>query len=461
LLTYLSKRILLFAPTLFVVAMVSFFLSKLAPGDPVEQFLPPSYTAQDYIREARRLGLDLPAFYFSITTRAMPDTLHRILPPPHRETLRRLAVRTGDWPAVQRYAVSVAAFRTSVHQAPDSLSGKSALLTLLQSLPLTDFPPQIDSKIREVGALIRQDSLLQLCCATSLQALELNWQMLQKPPVEQSIPALKLVWHGTNSQFHRWLFNFLCGDFGVSYADQRPVASRIGDAIFWTLILNLSAILLSFGISIPLGVWSAGRRRSLFDRFVTLGVLIFYSLPVFWVGTMLLMFFTTPEYGMDIFPSIGLGNLSGGRTSISVFLERAGHLILPILCLTYPSLAVITRQLRGAMIAELGKDYIRTAFAKGLTFRKVLWKHAFRNALFPLITLVSSVLPASIAGSVVIEVIFNIPGMGKLMVDAILQRDWPVVYSVLMLGAVLTVVGIILADLLYAWADPRVRYSKR
>ncbi|MEM9848821.1 MAG: ABC transporter permease, partial [Bacteroidota bacterium] len=171
-----------------------------------------------------------------------------------------------------------------------------------------------------------------------------------------------------------------------------------------------------------------------------------------------IVFFTTPQYGMDIFPSIGLGSSSMEDDPFwTVFFERAGHLILPIFCVTYAALAFITRQMRAAMITVLSQDYIRTARAKGLNERKVIWKHAFRNALFPLITLLGSLFPSLIAGSVILEIIFNISGMGSLIFDAIFAQDWPVVYSVLMIGTMLTMLGILLADLLYAWVDPRIR----
>jgi peptide/nickel transport system permease protein len=190
---------------------------------------------------------------------------------------------------------------------------------------------------------------------------------------------------------------------------------------------------------------------------VTLITYILYSLPVFWVATMLLVFFTTPEYGMDWFAGVGLGRETGHSSTYALLLDRIAHLILPVLCLVYPSLAFISRQLSGAMQDELKKDYITTARAKGLSEKVVIWKHAFRNSLFPLITVFASILPATIAGSVVIEVIFNIPGMGKLMVDSIFLQDWPIVFIILLLGALLTMAGILLADILYAKFDPRVR----
>lgn len=136
------------------------------------------------------------------------------------------------------------------------------------------------------------------------------------------------------------------------------------------------------------------------------------------------------------------------------------YLILPIICITYPAVAFIARQARGSMLEVLQQEYIKTARAKGLPESKVIWKHAFRNALFPLITLVASVLPAAIAGSVTIEMIYNIPGLGWTMLQSINEQDWPIVFAIMMLGAVLTITGILLSDILYALADPRIKFRK-
>jgi peptide/nickel transport system permease protein len=179
------------------------------------------------------------------------------------------------------------------------------------------------------------------------------------------------------------------------------------------------------------------------------------------VGTLLLIFFTTREYGMDFFAGPGLGQVPAGAAWWQKIWLASPHLLLPVLCIAYPALAFIARQMRGSMAAALQQDFVRTARAKGLPEKTVVWRHAFRNALFPVITLIASVFPAAIAGSVAIEYIFNIPGMGWLMLNAILQKDWSIVFTVLMLGAVLTMAGMLVADVLYAAADPRVRFSKQ
>ena len=214
---------------------------------------------------------------------------------------------------------------------------------------------------------------------------------------------------------------------------------------------------MAFLLSIPLGVWAAVKRGQRTDRIISLGTFMLFSLPAFWVGTMLLVFFTSGAYGMDYFPGPGLGPVSATAPWWKQIGQAAPHLMLPILCIAYPALAFISRQMRGSMATALSQDFVRTARAKGMSERVVIWRHAFRNALFPIITMVASIFPGAIAGSLVIELIFNIPGMGPALFTAILQKDWAIVLSVLMLSSVLTMVGMLVADILYAAVDPRVR----
>ena len=270
-----------------------------------------------------------------------------------------------------------------------------------------------------------------------------------------------LYWYGFQNQYHCWLTNFFTGNFGLSCRDGRPVFSKIMEAVYWTVLLNVLSFFVSFLFAIPIGVTAARQPNSWFDRFTTLGMFMLYAMPVFWIATLAVIFFTSPEYGLHLFPSVGLGRAPYGASSLEIFWIRTSHLILPVLCLAYNNLAFISRQIRGRMIEVLNSDYVRTATAKGLSQNKVVWRHAFRNALFPLITIFAMLLPATIAGSLVIELIFNIPGMGLLIVQSIGEQDWNVVFAILVLAAVLTMLGNLLADLLYAWADPRVSFSEK
>jgi peptide/nickel transport system permease protein len=213
---------------------------------------------------------------------------------------------------------------------------------------------------------------------------------------------------------------------------------------------------LAYLFAIPLGIYAARKKDKWQDRVIGFFLFALFALPSFWVAIMLLVLFTTPELGMQFFTVTGISDLAEGATFGERLAANIRHLILPVICLTYGSLAYIARQMRGAMLQTLDQDFIRTARAKGMPERKVIWRHAFRNALFPMITLFGAIFPSMLAGSILVESVFNIPGMGKLAIGAIGQQDWPVVYAVLMIGAVLTMLGILFSDLLYAWADPRI-----
>ncbi len=471
-LTAVLHRLLLFVPTLLAVSGLAFALSRLTPGDPVLHSLVsnPFETAisspaalrraeQTYRNAAVDLHIDKPAFYLAISARAFPDTLHRILPLDRRQVLERLTARFGNWPAVSDYHQAIRQLELRTLSLPDSLHSQAASFRL----PLLDLYSAHDpTAIRHLLSqslpeAMRQTPALSPLLEPALRTLQQAFRFVAEHPDPVALRTPRFRWYGTDNQYHHWLMAFLQGDFGISRYDRRPVADKVAPALFWTLTLNLAALLLASLLAIPIGIGSAIHRGKRFDRIAGLSLFLLYSLPVFWVGTLLLVFFTTREYGMDFFPGPGLGYLPSSAGPLEKIVGAAPHLVLPVLCLTYPSLAFLSRQVRNSMSEVLRQDYIRTARAKGLPLRRVYGLHAFRNALFPLITILGAILPGLIAGSVTIEFLFNIPGMGWLTYQGIFTRDWPVVFTVLMLGAVLTIAGVLLADILYALADPRVR----
>lgn len=466
---YIIKRILYFIPTLFAISLLAFGLSKCTPGDPCLPQLPPgdsklgvkSYI-DEYSRRCELFGMSGPVFYFSITSQAYPDTLHRILSKDERENWRKLIAQYGNWEQISNYKSSIQTLKYKLFEVPDSV-GKSDIKKIrreLSFLPLLSKDGAINARLQKLLEVYNNNSALSKYVEKEVAELQNNYESIKYNPTREQLYIPALHWYGLDNQYHRWITRTLSGDFGFSIVNLRPVTSEIKDAIFYTFLMMFLAILLSYLVAIPLGVFSAKNRGLRFDKIITLILFMLYSLPSFWVATMMVVFFTTPEYGMDIFPNIGLGKLRSTAPFWDRFWETAKHLILPVLCLSYARLAFISRQMRGGMLNVLNMDYVRTARAKGLDERGVIWKHGFRNSLFPIITLFASVLPATLAGSVVIEVIFNIPGMGKLTLDAILLNDYPIVFAVLLLSAVMTMIGILIADILYAYTDPRVSFNK-
>jgi peptide/nickel transport system permease protein len=246
------------------------------------------------------------------------------------------------------------------------------------------------------------------------------------------------------------------GDFGVSFStDRRPVADKIRQALPITLLLNVMSLALIMLVSIPIGVYSATNPYTFGDRTATVFVFLGFAMPTFWLALLCMMLFGV-ELGW--LPISGLKSLDHESMSLlGRIVDRARHLILPVGIASITSLAGLSRYMRSSMLEVVRQDYITTARAKGLSERAVIYRHALRNALLPVVTILGLSIPGLIGGSVIFETIFAIPGMGRLFYDGVLQRDYMVVMGVLVIGAVLTLLGNLLADIMYAVVDPRLR----
>ena len=262
-------------------------------------------------------------------------------------------------------------------------------------------------------------------------------------------------WNGLENRYHHWLCNLLKGDFGTSYHDGQTVSSKLATPLKITLIMSVLSLLFAFGLAVPLGVYAAAHRGTRWERLLTHVLVGLYAVPLFWSATLVVIFFTNREYKLKII-STGLAELPVGASLWEQMVGNLPYFFLPVLCITLHSLAFIARQMSVAVGDALRQEYIKTAKAKGLSERRVVWRHAFRNALFPLITMFGQSLPAVVAGSLVVEIIFNIPGMGWEAYKAIKGNDYPVVYAVALLGAIMTLFGSLLVDILYRWANPKI-----
>lgn len=378
---YVLKRILWFVPTLFAVTIIGFILLANAPGDPVN-LLSNGAKASGNIEEQKtfwrkKLGLDLPLFYFSITTLSEPDTLYKVYDE--------------------------------------------------QQLKI------IKEDIKEHGGY------------------------------KNYIP--KIIWYGYHNQYHQWLFGganskgIIRGDFGISYIKKEPVISIIKDKLIWSVFFSIVSILFAYVISIPIGIKLAEKPDSRSSKITQVTMFLLYSMPSFFVGVLLLMLFANPDV-LSIFPPSGIKPIEGyddNASLLSKFVDSFPYMILPMICYTYSSLAFISKLTTTSINQQLRLDYIKTARAKGLSENNIIWKHALKNSALPLITVFSSVFPSIIGGSVIIESIFTIPGMGLETVKAIISQDYPIVIAVITLSSVLTIFSYLLADILYAWVDPRIR----
>ncbi len=466
---YLLKRILFFLPTIWIISLLTFSLSVNSPGDPVELMLNVAgesgqnadKQAQqfEYDKMREKLHLNLPVFYCTVSSLAEPDTLYKVKKKLHRDNLSRLLDKHGDWQAVSDYYYTIQSldYEFGALRVEDTLKDK--LIELRQNVNELYFKYDDQIIINRIAKIV-QGSLLIHHGEESAILLKKNYEHLRNREVTWASYVPSVNWYGTNNQYHIWLSNLLHGDLGVSYFQKLPVIEVIQNRIMPTVVYSVLSILIAFIISIPLGINSAVNLNSRKDKVTTITLFVLYSLPSFWVGTLLINYFTSPEY-LDWFPSTGIKDFDDSASFFDKLGNYMHHMALPLFCYTYSSFAFISRQMRGSMIQTLNQDYIRTAWAKGLLDKQVYWKHALRNSLLPIITLLASVFPALIAGSVVIEHLFTLPGMGLLAYESVVTKDFPVIYVIMLFSAILTLIGYLVADILYAIVDPRISYSKK
>jgi peptide/nickel transport system permease protein len=502
-LKYILKRIAVFIPTLFVISFIAFAISINSPGDPVEILYSgsngESQTAQgSTVQLAKKqlrhqLGLDLPVFYITLTNFASPDTLYRIENPRDRETLSRLVSMYGNWAEISTWYHSLQDFKIRMAGVkPDSVA-YSVLGTATADQHVDDAVQEINSlflSYEEVVISSKLSKLQKMMEGEKSLGRHSALVMLDEPLVECTHAFQNMIGNGTKwktwipalhfygyNQYHRWLFgdgNWLTGngsqftkgvirgDFGVSYSTKLPVSEIIAHSLPWSLFFTLLSVILAYAVSIPVGVKSAASRGGIFDRTSSVVLFMLYSLPSFFVATLLLMLFANPHV-YNIFPANGIRPAAGYPDGIS-FLEKCRisfpYIVLPLITYTYSSFAFLSRTMRVSMLEVLGNDYIRTAKAKGLSHFKVIYKHGLKNALLPIITIFSTIFPVAVGGSVIIEVIFGIPGMGQEIYQAIGMKDYTLIVAVFTLSGFMTLVGYLIADILYAVVDPRISYTK-
>lgn len=377
---YLIKNIILLIPAIFLLALATFFLSKMAPGDRVNTYLDlkgvivsgdKTISQEDYKKIAHNLNLDLPLFYFSIHPAVYPDS-----------------------------------FYTNAN---------------LQ---------QIDSK---------------------------KSPMISKASFKDILPVFR--WYGTQNQFHKWFGKVLTLDFGISAIDGQKVLDKIKPALKWTFIYIIIAFILTYGLAIPLGIFSAYYHNTKIAGLLNIKLMILYSVPLFWLATLSVIFFTSPEITpvLNIFPSIGIGDIYSDMNLYEQLSIAVPHLILPSIVVAIHSAAYLSTLIKKNMLQEMKKSYYLALLARGLSKKTVILKHIFPNSLLPLVTLIIVSFPASFAGSVVMEVIFNIPGMGRLLYDSISNYDWNVVFAIVLLLGVFTYVSYTIGDIVYSYLSPKIK----
>ena len=471
---YILKRLLIIIPTLFAIMVISFLISLNTPGDPVDREL--SFGMQrpvlmtraeadrEYRRVSHRLGKDLPVFYFSLTSVAYPDTLHRILRIPEREALDELINTYGNWPEISEYYHTLARVEAEAFVLDPPAEIQREVLDVKLALGEMKRSPtknEIMYRLDLIDSLSALHSGFLGKIGQGAKEVRNKFQEVEDNATTWKLYVPSIHFYGFTNQFHHWLKRMLRLDLGYSYYDKMKVTTKIREAAPWTFFMGLFSFIIAYLIAIPVGVYSVRNRNSTQDKLVTVLLFLMYSIPSFVMAMLLITLLCNPDY-IYLFPTSGVA--SDGAETWGFFAQLKDyiwHLTLPILCYSYGGVAFISRQMRSGMIENINMDYIRTARAKGLSEKVVIWKHAFRNSVIPIITHFANLLPRLVSGAIIIETIFSIPGMGRMSYNACVQVDVPTIMAVFTISAILTMLGILFSDILYAIADPRISYSKR
>lgn len=441
-LSYILKRSFATIPAVLILAMIIFLLKTAIPDEIVERHFQESIYSRTGIserninqsaREIRsELKLDLPLFYLSFQSAVIPDSIHTMYPLENAEFYRNLLVHYGCEEQTANYYRALLRIKESRNEK--SIAVYNELFGEIEK-----------GRIRKVLAPTSMDrGLIEVTDA--FEKLVLNQSRMTA-----AIPAIR--WHGSDNQFHHWFWNFIQLDFGKSIIDDKRVSDKMLGAVTNTLMITIPALTGIFLICIPLGVWLSGNKskRSSVVNTVLYGL---DALPLFWLSLILIILFASNSF-LNIFPAFGF-TLSALNGQNSYF--RMAGLILPVSALILSSLAYVSKQVSKSIADEQKQLYVLAAKARGLSEKSVLWVHIFKNSLITIITIFSDYLTAIFAGSFIVEVIFSIPGMGKLLFDSVLNKDFPVILAILMLTAIIKIFSHLLADIGYKVVNPAIKY---
>lgn len=485
---YIIKRLLIMIPTFFVISCVVFLVLNLAPGRPTpiagdtEGTIDPSQTQESFKIFNQQFHFDKPILFntrFALSKQQVAEAIAY-------ETSRL----NKDDSLRQDYR-----YFSKLNQARDDLQDWGLdsvphLMSILQDSksPLLRFttvkwlsanaqqPLQFDyssekaqdlyleenQKIEVENNRLRNMQYASQASPQEIQRVVNEWQewYRQRSSSFQRSWLDKIVMFFTDTRLAYYWRNLLCLDFGISHVSKRRVLPTVFDAIQYSVCISLVGIILAYVIAVPIGIFSAVKRGSKADTIMTVILFMLYALPSFFLSTLALRYLADPDTAIiRLFP---VGGFHSPDYELLLphqkILDICWHLTLPIAMFTYGSLAALSRYARAGLLEVVNADYIRTARAKGLNERIVVMRHMVRNGMIPILTLLGTLLPAAISGSIVIENIFNIHGIGWLMVDSITKRDYNMIMCISLVSSALTLIGILLSDISYALLDPRIRY---
>lgn len=475
---YTVKRLLFFIPSVFFISVLSFVLIRSIPGDTVDFLIrsqtderslgdSPKLFTQKYREKASELGADLPAFYVELGTCAEPRHLAYEWNPVRKSVVRSLISETGNSSAAEAWYNSVETLDNSLQTFGRLHPDKQAVIDakrVADRLLYADEASEVTESLDELRTILATDTVYHAYTSQWTAFPEQAWQTLQQTPTrwKNYVPVPRFH---ARCAYGLWLFGngkenrgVIRGDFGVSLLDKKPVSASLGERIGLTVLLSLISVVLAFLVSVPLGVFTALYKGSVWEKAISTLVFVFYALPSFWVASLSIIWLAGGD-GLDWFAPYGTGTVTNDMSAWDIVILKWKHFALPIFAWTYSGIAFITKQTQTSVADTLDKPYTQSAIARGLPFRQILWKHVLPNSLRPLITLAAGILPGLIGGSVVLETIFSLPGLGEWAYRAFLFRDFPVIMAVVFWGSLLTLTGYLVSDLLLAATDPKIRFQ--
>lgn len=455
-LPYLLKRLLYALPTLWLIASLVFLLSRLLPGTFASEIILQESSGltgggsvvsrqNAYNDFLRRTGQDLPLFYVSLQAALAPDAA--AAGTSSGRQLEKLTWLYGDQHLAAAYLQSIISYKNAL-----PVDKKQAYQQQLEQLYAATKAYDINTLLLAIppgtgsAAATSYNTLQQ--AATQLTAGSTSYGYL--------VPALK--WHGTGNQYHQWLVQLLQGNLGQSFKDGRAVTAIIAEAVGNTIIILLVSMVLAVLVAFYLSLLLVRRKFSALKKIALPALFVLDSIPSFVLALLLLVLLASPAF-LQAFPVFGLYSSGYTNSWWQELQMQLPYLVLPVICLTLANLPYLTNQLYRSLSDASFADYAKTAKAKGLSEGKVVRKHLLRNALLPFITVLSDFLPLLVAGAVVIEAIFAIPGMGTLLISSVLARDHTVLVAIVITIAAFKILSLLLADLLYRLADPRIQLA--
>jgi len=462
---YIIKRLALWIPSVLLLCLVGFLLLRLIPGDPVlarmkATGVPSTHTTSiyytpEYLNFQRESGIGLPVFYFSVQPASVPDSVYRIPHPQHRQTAKQMCLRFAENKAVLKwYNLNLALQQYYLSQ------DQSELARAVQSA-MTSTEPDFQFHTHQWLLKNSPDEKSQKLAFAALA--EHNRFTNSGKSLSSYFP--KFNWNGKNSQFHHWFFGnekhggIIAGHFGFSLRNGQPVSQMIGPALKTTLSLALVSVMLIYLVSLPLGLRISRIENPNVTGFIVKIIFALYAMPGFWLGVLMLVFLCSPDF-LNWFPvAYSLMDIHPDSSFLHRTWMTAYHLVLPVTCWSLSGMAFVSLQTMHRSRSLRFAPFVVAARSKGLSEKQLVQRHVAKNAALPAISMLGGIIPAAFSGSIAIELIFSIPGMGQMIFTAFHARDYPVIMAILIIIGSLAMLATSVSDIIQYRSDPRLHQN--